>query len=123
MLRWERGTVKTALSSWPGVDRLEVELEDEAGTLTAIAYRERTGRPRPGETVLLTYNAVRSELGPGGDAWVGASPAVLPHAQPIDRHMVKAHSTPMQTIVDAFDDPAGEHYETLRSAKRADGMP
>ncbi|HLQ80069.1 MAG TPA: DUF3866 family protein [Brachybacterium sp.] len=123
MLRWERGTVKTALSSWPGVDRLEVELEDEAGTLTAIAYRELTGRPRPGETVLLNTNAVRRELGTGGDAMVVARPDVLPHAEPIDGHMVKARYTPMQTMVDAIDDPAGEHYETLRSAKRVDGMP
>src|SRR5699024_6413880 len=123
MLRWERGTVKPALSSWPGVDRLEVELEDEAGTLTAIAYRELTGRPRPGETVLLNTNAVRRELGTGGDAMVVARPDVLPHAEPIDGHMVKARYTPMQTMVDAIDDPAGEHYETLRSAKRVDGMP
>ena len=70
MLRWERGTVKTSLGSWPGVERLEIELEDEGGTLSAIAYRELTGRPRPGETVLLNTNAVRRELGTGGDAMV-----------------------------------------------------
>lgn len=37
--------------------------------------------------------------------------------------MVKARYTPMQTMVNAIDDPASEHYETLRSAKRLDGMP
>ncbi|MDN5820384.1 MAG: DUF3866 family protein [Brachybacterium sp.] len=123
MLRWERGTVKTALGSWPGVDRVEVELEGGAGVLTAIAYRELTGCPQPGETVLLNTNAVRRELGTGGDAMVVARPEVLPEAEPIDGHMVKARYTPMQTMVDAIDDPAGEHYETLRTAKRIDGMP
>src|SRR5699024_10624131 len=78
---------------------------------------------RPGETVLLNTNAVRRELGTGGDAMVVARPDVLPHAEPIDGHMVKARYTPMQTMVDAIDDPAGEHYETLRSAKRVACMP
>ncbi|MDN5599490.1 MAG: DUF3866 family protein [Brachybacterium sp.] len=123
MLRWERGTVKAALGSWPGVDRLEIELEGGAEILTAIAYPELTGSPQPGETVLLNTNAVRRELGTGGDAMVVARPDVLPQAGAIDGHMVKARYTPMQTMVNAIDDPASEHYETLRSAKRLDGMP
>src|SRR5699024_3561083 len=106
MLRWERGTVKAALGSWPGVDRLEIELEDEAGTRTAITYRELTGRPRPGETVLLNTNAVRRELGTGGDAMVVARPEALPPAEETDGHTVKARYTPMQTMVEAMDDPA-----------------
>lgn len=123
MLRWERGTVKSALGSWPGVDRLEIELEDGAGTLTAIAYRELTGTPRPGETVLLNTNAVRRDLGTGGDAMVVARPDALQAPEDIDGHMVKARYTPMQTMVDAIDDPAGEHYETLLGARSIEGMP
>jgi len=123
MLRWERGTVKSALSSWPGVERVEVELDEDAGTIPAIAYRELTGRPRPGEVVLLNTNALRRELGTGGDAMVVARPDALASPEEIEGHMVKARYTPMQTIVDAIDDPAGEHYETVRAAKSLEGMP
>ena len=123
MLRWERGTVKDALSSWHGVDRLEIELEDEAGTITAIAYRELTGQPRVGERVLLNTNALRRELGTGGDAMVVARLDVLPEPEEIGGHMVKARYTPMQTMVNVLDDPESEHYEFIRTAKGIDGMP
>ena len=123
MLRWERGTVSAVTSSWPGVDRLEIDLDDGEGTLSAIAYEELTGRPRAGEQVLLNTNAVRRELGTGGDAMVVARTEVLPEAAEVRGHMVKARYTPMQTMVDALDDPDSEHYETVRQATGIDGMP
>lgn len=123
MLRWERGTVSAVTSSWPGVDRLEIDLDDGAGTLSAIAYEELTGRPRAGEQVLLNTNAVRRELGTGGDAMVVARTEVLTEAAEVRGHMVKARYTPMQTMVDALDDPDSEHYETVREATGIDGMP
>lgn len=123
MLRWERGTVSAVTSSWPGVDRLEIDLDDGAGTLSAIAYEELTGRPRAGEQVLLNTNAVRRELGTGGDAMVVARTEVLPETAEVRGHMVKARYTPMQTMVDALDDPDSEHYETVRQATGIDGMP
>lgn len=123
MLRWERGTVSAVTSSWPGVDRLEIDLDDGAGTLSAIAYEELTGRPRAGEQVLLNTNAVRRELGTGGDAMVVARTEVLPETAAVRGHMVKARYTPMQTMVDALDDPDSEHYETVRAATGIDGMP
>ena len=123
MLRWERGTVSAVTSSWPGVDRLEIDLDDGEGTLSAIAYEELTGRPRAGEQVLLNTNAVRRELGTGGDAMVVARTEVLPEAAEVRGHMVKARYTPMQTMVDALDDPDSEHYETVRAATGIDGMP
>ena len=123
MLRWERGTVSAVTSSWPGVDRLEIDLDDGAGTLSAIAYEELTGRPRAGEQVLLNTNAVRRELGTGGDAMVVARTEVLPEAAEVRGHMVKARYTPMQTMVDALDDPDSEHYETVREATGIDGSP
>ncbi|MGP5413206.1 DUF3866 family protein [Brachybacterium paraconglomeratum] len=123
MLRWERGTVSAVTSSWPGVDRLEIDLDDGAGTLSAIAYEELTGRPRAGEQVLLNTNAVRRELGTGGDAMVVARTEVLPETAEVRGHMVKARYTPMQTMVDALDDPDSEHYDTVREATGIDGMP
>lgn len=123
MLRWEQGTVSAVTSSWPGVDRLEIDLDDGAGTLSAIAYEELTGRPRAGEQVLLNTNAVRRELGTGGDAMVVARTEALHEAAEVRGHMVKARYTPMQTMVDALDDPDSEHYETVRAATGIDGMP
>jgi hypothetical protein len=123
MLRWERGTVSAVTSSWPGVHRLEVDLEDGGETIRALSYEELTGRPEPGEQVLLNTNALRRELGTGGDAMVVARPEVLPSPAEVHGHMVKARYTPMQTMVDALDDPDSEHYETVRSAKGIDGMP
>src|SRR5690606_15025951 len=122
MLRWERGTVSAVTSSWPGVDRLEIDLDDGEGTLSAIAYEELTGRPRAGEQVLLNTNAVRRELGTGGDAMVVARTEVLPETADVRGHMVKARYTPMQTMVDALDYPDSEHYETGRQAYGLDRM-
>ena len=123
MLRWERGTVSAVTSSWPGVHRLEVALDDGTGTLRALAYEELTGCPEPGEPVLLNTNALRRELGTGGDAMVVARPEVLPAQAEVRGHMVKARYTPMQTMVDALDDPDSEHYQTVRAAKGVGGMP
>lgn len=123
MLQWERGRVSAARASWHGVERLEVELEDGAGTITAIAYPELIGTPAPGERVLLNTNALRRGLGTGGDAMVVARLDALPVAARPSGHMVKARYTPMQTLVSALDDPEGEHYETLREAADIAGMP
>ncbi len=127
MLRWERGHVRAELASWTGAVQLEVELEGEADgtreTVRALAYPELTGTPEVGELVLLNTNALRRELGTGGDALVVARPETLPEAEAVDGHMVKARYTPMQTLVDALDDPASEHYGTLRDAKGLEAMP
>ncbi|MGP5596797.1 DUF3866 family protein [Brachybacterium alimentarium] len=121
MLHWERGTVTGTRSSWRGVDRLLVEIEGE--TLSAIAYPELTGTPAAGEQVLLNTNALRRDLGTGGDALVVARLDVTPPPEATTGHMVKARYTPMQTMVDAIDDPEGEHYETIRDARDVNGMP
>src|SRR5699024_2410664 len=122
MLRFERGTVTGTRESWPGVDRLLVALE--AGPeARAIAYPELTGTPAVGERVLLNTNALRRGLGTGGAALVVARLDVLPAASEMRGHMMKARYTPMQTMVDAIDDPAGQHYETMRTAEDLASMP
>ena len=123
MLHWERGTVVELRAGWAGVTRLLIRLEDTDQTVKALAYPELTGSPGMGESVLLNTNALRRDLGTGGEALVVARPEVQQEPQQIDGHMVKARYTPMQTMVDAIDDPASEHYETLRSADGLDGMP
>lgn len=122
MLRWERATVGTSKTSWPGVDRFEAELEDGT-TIPALAYRELTGKPVKGEQVLLNTNALRRELGTGGEALVVARTEALPEVEEITGHMVKARYTPQQTMVDAIDDPDGEHYDNVRAATDIAGMP
>ncbi|GAA1487741.1 DUF3866 family protein [Brachybacterium sacelli] len=123
MLHWERATVTGARSSWRGVARLEVETEDDGEVVSALAYPELTGTPEHGERVLLNTNALRRGLGTGGDALVVARLDVLPDPEIATGHMVKARYTPMQTMVDAIDDPDGEHYDTIREARGVDGMP
>lgn len=123
MLHWERGTVIEHRAGWSGVARLLVRIDGAAEPIRALAYPELTGTPEVGESVLLNTNALRRELGTGGEAMVVARPDALLDAEPIDGHMVKARYIPMQTMVDAIDDPASEHYETLRGADGIDAMP
>ncbi|MEE1617405.1 DUF3866 family protein [Brachybacterium sp. J153] len=123
MLRWERGTVVEERPGWPGVARMLIALDDGTGQVPALAYTELTGAPARGERVLLNTNALRRELGTGGEALVIARPDVLPEAEETTGHLVKARYTPMQTMVDAIDDPDGEHYATVRDADSLEGMP
>ena len=123
MLRWERATVIDHRPGWAGVRRLLVRIDATGETVSALAYPELTGEPGVGEQVLLNTNALRRGLGTGGEAMVVARPAHLPAAEEIAGHMVKARYTPMQTMVDAIDDPASEHYEILQHAEGLDGMP
>lgn len=125
MLHWEKGRVLAELEGWAGVQRLLVQLDAPgAESVRALAYPELTGAIAEGETVLLNTNALRRGLGTGGDALVVAR-ADPPHdAQPAPAgHMVKARYTPMQTIVDAIDDPASPHYPVMRSAQSLERMP
>ncbi|MGY5764556.1 DUF3866 family protein [Brachybacterium sp. DNPG3] len=129
MLRWERGTVVEVRDSWPGVVRLRVAITSAAGaagageSVAALAYPELTGAPQVGEQVLLNTNALRRGLGTGGEALVVARPDALPEADEPAGHMVKARYTPMQTMVDAIDDPSGEHHDLLQDADDLAGLP
>lgn len=127
MIRWERGTVREHLDSWPGVVRLLVDAEGgDSAPVRALAYTELTGAPAAGETVLLNTNALRRGLGTGGDALVVARPDAQPDAEADPGHaghMMKARYTPMQVMVDALDDPASEHHDAMRGPGDLAGMP
>src|SRR5699024_8380996 len=65
----------------------------------------------------------RRGLGTGGEALVVARPQALePGVEPAG-HMVKARYTPMQTMVDAIDDPSSPHYEVLQAAEDLEAVP
>lgn len=131
MIRWEQGVVQEIVRTWPGVQQLRISLVDpshdehvDSGeTLTALAYTDVVGTVRVGEKVILNSNAVRRGLGTGGDAFVVARK----HAQGVtgaaSGHLVKARYTPLQTMVDALDDPEGPHHRLMRTTTDAHNVP
>ncbi|WP_344353532.1 DUF3866 family protein [Brachybacterium phenoliresistens] len=126
MLRWESGRVIAHRRGWPGVASLQVEVTGADGapeTLRALAYTELVGTPQVGETVDLNTNALRRGLGTGGDAIVVSRRDDSPDAAEIAGHMMKLRYTPMQTMVDALDDPASPHYARISHARDVEGMP
>jgi|SRR5690625_1518713 len=123
MVRWEWGTITGALRSWPGAARLQLMLDGEEQPVAAMAYPELTGTPQPGERVLVNTNALHRGLGTGGEALVVARPEALEQGVEPAGHMVKARYTPLQTMVDAIDDPASPHYEVLRAAEDLEAVP
>ncbi len=106
---------------WPGAVELEVTSAD--GPLRAIAYPALTGRPQPGDQVLLNTNAVALGLGTGGYALVIAVPDRLPEDSPGPGHVIKARYTPMQACVLSADEQGSPHHDVLRDADDLGGMP
>jgi hypothetical protein len=139
MMQWEQGRVLEVRPGWPGVARLQVRLdraedaEDGAVDATAdtpsqavvpaLAFTELVGTPEVGERLALNTNALRRGLGTGGQALVVARLDVMPRFPVPDGHMMKARYTPVQTMVDAIDDPASPHHATLAMADDLAGMP
>jgi len=106
---------------WPGAVELEVTTGD--GPLRALAYPALTGRPQPGDRVLLNATAVELGLGTGGYALVIAVPDRLPDNPPGPGHLVKARYSPMQACVAGADEQGSPHHEVLRDADDLGGMP
>jgi hypothetical protein len=61
---------------WHGAVELDVTTSE--GTIRALAYPELTGRPEPGDRLLLNTSALALGLGTGGYALVVALPDRLP---------------------------------------------
>ena len=76
MIRWRSGVVSALRREWAGAAELDVTVE--GGTVRALAYPALTGRPEPGDEVLLNTTALAQGLGTGGYALVVAVPARLP---------------------------------------------
>ncbi|HEV2373795.1 MAG TPA: DUF3866 family protein [Streptosporangiaceae bacterium] len=136
MIRWRNAVVSVVGREWPGAVELKVVVDGQP--VRALAYPELTGRPEPGDRVLLNTNALELGLGTGGYALVVALPDRLP-ADPPPRplatvpgqpgegqqtgHLVKARYTPMQTCVAGADEQGSPHYDILRDADDLGGMP
>ena len=106
---------------WPGA--VELDVTAETGPLRALAYPELTGRPEPGDQVLLNTNALELGLGTGGYALVVAVPGRLPPDRPGPGHLVKARYTPLQATVAGADEQGSPHHEVLAAADDLGGMP
>ncbi len=100
-------------------------LVEEPGrpTARALAYTELTGRPEPGDRVLLNTTALKLGLGTGGYALVIAVPDRLPDDPAGPGHLVKARYTPLQATVLGADEQGSAHHETLRDADDLFEMP
>jgi hypothetical protein len=95
----------------------------EARGLKALAYPALTGRPEPGDRVLLNTTAVHQGLGTGGYAFVVAIPDRLPPDPELAGHVVKSRYTPLQATVATADEQGSPHHDLLRDAGSVDGMP
>ena len=106
---------------WPGAVELKVTVS--GAQVRALAYARLTGRPEPGDEVLLNTGALDLGLGTGGYALVVAVPGRLPPDPPGPGHLVKARYTPQQVTVHGAEEQGSAHHEVLREADDLDGMP
>ncbi len=105
----------------PGAVELKVTVS--GAQVRALAYPRLTGRPEPGDEVLLNTGALDLGLGTGGYALVVAVPGRLPPDPPGPGHLVKARYTPQQVTVHGAEEQGSAHHEVLREADDLDGMP
>ncbi len=121
MIKWRRGDVVAIRREWRGAVELEVTI---AGVpVRALAYPELTGRPEPGDRVLLNTGALDLGLGTGGYALVVAIPDRLPPDPMGPGHLVKARYTPLQATVLGADEQGSAYHDLLRDADSLDGIP
>jgi Protein of unknown function (DUF3866) len=122
VIRWRDGVVAAVRRDWRGAVELDVTQSD-GGSCRALAYPALTGRPEPGDRVLLNTTALAQGLGTGGYAFVVAVPDRLPPDPAPGGHMVKARYTPLQATVLGVDEQDSPHHEVLRDADDLGGMP
>ena len=127
MITWRNGTVSLLRREWPGALELEVTVSAADGTaplqVRALAYPALTGRPEPGDRVLLNTTALDLGLGTGGYALVVAVPDRLPPDRRGPGHLVKARYTPLQAVVLGADEQGSPYHAVLRDAEDIGGMP
>ena len=124
MISWRDGTVSQIRREWPGALELEVATGGEIpAQVRALAYPALTGRPEPGDRVLLNTTALDLGLGTGGYALVVAVPDRLPPDRTGPGHLVKARYTPLQAVVLGADEQESPYHETLRTADDIGAMP
>ena len=126
MITWRNGTVSGTRREWPGAVELDVLVEgapEDSEPVRALAYPALTGRPRPGDRVLVNTTALDLGLGTGGYALVIAVPDRLPPDPELAGHLVKARYSPLQACVLGADEQGSPYHGVLRDADDIGGMP
>jgi len=126
MITWRNGTVSGTRREWPGAVELDVSVDGAAAEgeqVRALAYPALTGRPRPGDRVLVNTTALDLGLGTGGYALVVALPDRLPPDPELAGHLIKARYSPLQACVLGADEQGSPHHDVLRDAEDIGGMP
>ena len=121
MITWRNGTVSGMRREWAGAVELDVRVGEVQ--VKALAYPALTGRPQPGDRVLLNTTALDLGLGTGGYALVIAIPDRLPPDPALAGHLVKARYSPLQATVLGADEQGSPHHDVLRDADDIGGMP
>jgi Protein of unknown function (DUF3866) len=121
VITWRNGTVLATRREWPGAAELDVTVDGHG--LRALCYPALTGKPEPGDRVLLNTTALDLGLGTGGYALVVAVPDRLPPDPELRGHLVKARYTPLQATVLGADEQGSPHHDVLRDAKDINAMP
>src|SRR5215472_6020005 len=121
MITWRNGTVSGTRREWPGAVELDVSVDGRQ--VRALAYPALTGRPQPGDRVLVNTTALDLGLGTGGYALVVAVPDRLPPDPELAGHLVKARYSPLQATVLGADEQGSPHHGVLRDADDIGGMP
>jgi hypothetical protein len=102
---------------------VELDVTVASARVRALAYPGLTGRPEPGDRVLLNTSALDLGLGTGGYALVVAVPERLPEDPAGPGHLVKARYTPLQATVLGAEEQGSPYHEILREADSLDGIP
>src|SRR5882757_4763543 len=129
MITWRNGTVSGMRREWAGAVELDVAVDGAPGEegqgfqVRALAYPALTGRPRPGDRVLVNTTALDLGLGTGGYALVVALPDRLPPDPELAGHLIKARYSPLQATVLGADEQGSPHHDVLREADDIGGMP
>ena len=126
MITWRNGTVSGTRREWPGAVELDVSVDgasSDGGQVRALAYPALTGRPQPGDRVLVNTTALDLGLGTGGYALVVALPDRLPPDPDLAGHLIKARYSPLQACVLGADEQGSPHHDVLRDADDIGGMP
>src|ERR1700749_4585127 len=124
MITWRNGTVSGTRREWPGAVELDVSVDGasaEGEQVRALAYPALTGRPRPGDRVLVNTPAL--DLGLGGYARVVALRDRLPPDPELTGHLIKARYSPLQACVLGADEQGSPHHDVLRDADDIGGVP
>lgn len=125
MIQWSAAEVTSIITSRPGIQELEVRMENSAKE-QAILYTDEHGEASVGDIVLLNTTAVRLGLGTGGYHFVHA---VLQEAfkteqcPAADGHLMKLRYTSLQRSVLTAEEDSSPYHALFQRKQSLNGLP